>query len=47
MLNLVAGVNFEFFGSSYLSLAYVAPATNGSDRFFDGELRVLFNRYFW
>lgn len=47
MINLVAGVNFEFFGSSYLSLAYVAPATNGPDRFFDGELRVLFNRYFW
>jgi hypothetical protein len=47
MINLVAGVNFEFFGHSYLSMAYVAPATNGPDRFFDGELRVLFNRYFW
>ena len=47
MLNLVAGVNFEFFGHTYLSAAYVAPATNGPDRFFDGELRVLFNRYFW
>jgi hypothetical protein len=47
MLNLVAGVNFEFFGRTYLSAAYIAPATNGPDRFFDGELRVLFNRYFW
>jgi hypothetical protein len=47
MVNLVAGVNFEFFGHSYLSLGYVAPVTNGADRFFDGELRVLFNRYFW
>lgn len=47
MINLVAGVNLEFFGRSYLSIAYVAPATGGADRFFDGELRVLCNRYFW
>jgi hypothetical protein len=47
MLNLVAGVNLEFFGRTYLSAAYVVPATSGPDRFFDGELRVLFNRYFW
>jgi len=47
MVNLVAGANFEFFGRTYLSLAYVAPVTSGPDRFFDGELRVLFNRYFW
>ena len=47
MINAVAGVNFEFFGRSYVSVAYVAPLTNGADRFFDGELRVLCNRFFW
>jgi hypothetical protein len=47
MINMVAGVNLEFFGASYLSVAYVAPLTNGGDRFFEGELRVLFNRYWW
>lgn len=47
MINAVAGVNFEMYGTSYLSVAYVAPLTTGSDRFFDGELRVLFNRYWW
>jgi hypothetical protein len=47
MVNMVAGVNLEMFGASYLSLAYVAPLTSGADRFFEGEFRVLFNRYWW
>jgi len=46
MINLVAGANFELFGTSYVSLAYIAPVTGGNDRFFDGEFRALFNRYF-
>ena len=46
MINLVGGATFELFGTSYLSLAYIAPVTGGNDRFFDGEYRVLFNRYF-
>jgi hypothetical protein len=47
MVNLVAGVNLEFFGRSNLSVAYVVPVTGGPDRFFDGELRVLCNRFYW
>lgn len=46
MINAIAGVNLEFFGVSYLTLAYVAPLTTGNDRFFDGEFRALLNRYF-
>ena len=44
---MVAGVNIEMFGTTYLNLAYVAPLTQGANSSFDGEFRVLLNRYFW
>ncbi len=45
-VNGVIGVNTVIGHDKYLSAAYVAPLTSGTDRFFDGELRVMFNYYF-
>jgi hypothetical protein len=47
MINMVAACNFEMYGRSYVSVAYVAPVTGGPDRFFDGEWRILCNRLWW
>lgn len=41
--NGLVGCNFEWGQRSTLTLAYVTPLGGGVDRFFDGELRALFN----
>ncbi len=45
-INAVVGTNLMFDQNKSLSLGYVLPMGGGSDRAFDGELRVLFNWYF-
>ena len=46
-VNGVVGVNTIIGHDKYLTAAYVAPFTNGvNNKFFDGELRVMFNYYF-
>ena len=41
--NGLVGCNFEWGQRSTLTFAYVTPLGGGVDRFFDGELRALFN----
>lgn len=41
--NALIGCNFEWGRRSTLTFAYVTPLGGGVDRFFDGELRALFN----
>ena len=45
-LNLLAGLVFDLRRRSRLSFGYTVPVGNGSDRAFDSELRVTFNKYF-
>ncbi len=45
-VNGVIGSTTVIGHNKYLSVAYVAPFTNKENRFFDGELRVMFNYYF-
>jgi hypothetical protein len=46
VLNALAGCAIEFYNSSTVTVAYGAPVGSGDDQQFDGELRVLFNRFF-
>ena len=46
VLNAVLGTTFQFGPSSSLTMAYATPLTGGSDRQFDGEFRLFFNRRF-
>lgn len=46
VINATVGCVFEFFNTSTATIAYGTPLGGGTDRQFDGELRVLFNRYF-
>jgi hypothetical protein len=46
VLNLVLGGVLQLGGQSTLTLGYATPLGSGADREFDGELRVIFNRYF-
>lgn len=41
--NALVGCNFEWGQRSTLTFAYVTPLGGGVDRFFDGELRAMFN----
>jgi hypothetical protein len=41
--NALIGCNFEWGQRSTLTFAYVTPLGGGADRFFDGELRALYN----
>lgn len=41
--NALIGCNFEWGTRSTLTLAYVTPLGGGADRFFDGEVRALYN----
>jgi len=41
--NAMVGCNFEWGERSTLTFGYVTPLGGGVDRFFDGELRVLYN----
>jgi hypothetical protein len=41
--NALIGCNFEWGTRSTLSLGYVTPLGGGVDRFFDGELRAMYN----
>ncbi len=41
--NALIGCNFEWGTRSTLTFAYVTPLGGGVDRFFDGELRAMFN----
>ena len=43
VLNLLAGGVLDFRGRSQVSVTYGVPVTN--DKQFDGELRVMFNRF--
>jgi len=43
VINGLVGCNFEWGTRSTLTFAYVTPLGGGVDRFFDGELRVLWN----
>jgi hypothetical protein len=43
VINGLVGCNFEWGTRSTLSLAFVTPLGGGLDRFFDGELRALWN----
>ena len=46
VVNGVIGANAVFGHDKYVSVGYVAPFTSGTNRMFDGELRVMFNYYF-
>jgi hypothetical protein len=46
VLNLLAASTFMFRNGSTMSIGYATPIGNSSDRQFDGELRVIWNRYF-
>ena len=46
VVNGVIGANAVFGHNKYVSVGYVAPFTSGTNRMFDGELRVMFNYYF-
>jgi hypothetical protein len=39
----MTGVNFEWGTRSTLTFAYVSPLGGGTDRWFDGEARVMYN----
>lgn len=41
--NALIGCNFEWGTRSTLTFGYVTPLGGGTDRFFDGELRALYN----
>jgi len=41
--NALVGCNFEWGRRSTLTFAYVTPLGAGADRFFDGEVRALYN----
>jgi hypothetical protein len=41
--NALIGCNFEWGTRSTLTFAYVTPLGGGADRFFDGEVRALYN----
>jgi hypothetical protein len=41
--NALVGCNFEWGERSTLTFGYVTPLGGGEDRFFDGELRALYN----
>ncbi|MFM8497465.1 MAG: hypothetical protein ACKOEM_18375 [Planctomycetia bacterium] len=43
VINGLVGCNFEWGTRSTLTFAYVTPLGGGVDRFFDGELRAMFN----
>ena len=45
-LNLSTGLTFQMQNNTRLALGYVVPVGNGADRLFDGELRVMLNRFF-
>lgn len=44
IFNMVLGSTFRFGTRSFLTVGYSTPLGGGTDRQFDGELRVLFNR---
>ncbi len=44
--NLTVGVHLELYNKTTMTLAYVTPLGGGSDRQFDSEVRLLFNRRF-
>jgi hypothetical protein len=44
VFNITAGTHMYFGGKNVLTLGYGVPVTD--DRFFDGELRATWNRYF-
>ena len=44
--HLTLGAHLELYDRTTITVAYVTPVGGGSDRQFDGELRVLFNRRF-
>lgn len=46
ILNCVIGSYFQLGERADLTLGFTTPVGNGSDQQFDGELRVMFNRYF-
>jgi hypothetical protein len=41
--NALVGCNFEWGERSTLTFGYVTPLGGGVDRYFDGELRALYN----
>jgi len=43
LFNGMTGVNFEWGTRSTLTFAYVSPIGGGTDRWFDGEARVMYN----
>lgn len=43
LINGMTGVNLEWGARSTLTFAYVSPLGGGTDRWFDGELRALYN----
>ncbi len=43
LVNGLVGLNFEWGQRSTLTFAYATPIGGGSDRWFDGELRAMFN----
>jgi hypothetical protein len=43
VINGLVGCNFEWGTRSTLTFAYVTPLGGGVDRFFDGEVRALYN----
>ncbi|WP_145092719.1 hypothetical protein [Rosistilla carotiformis] len=45
-LNMVFGSTFEVCPNEAISLGYAVPIGNSSDQMFDGQLRVVWNRYF-
>jgi hypothetical protein len=46
VLNMVLASTFQFRNNRSLSIGYATPIGNSSDRQFDGELRVIWNRFF-
>ncbi len=45
-INLISGLTFDLINSSRLAVGYVAPVSRTDSRVFDGELRVMFNKYY-
>ena len=46
LLHLLLGGHFQMGPMSGVTAGYTVPVGNGADQLFDGELRVLLNRYF-
>ena len=46
VLNLTLGTRYLFDEKTNIGIGYSVPLSNGSSRHFDGELRMMFNRYF-